>query len=206
MESLPNQPLNVGDVMAPTVQLTDRFEAALLYATRLHARQVRKGSGVPYISHLLSVTALVLEDGGDEDEAIAALLHDAIEDQGGAATREAIRQQFGDRVTQIVAGCTEADGVPKPPWQERKQAYLANLPLASAAVRRVSLADKLHNGRSILADWHRVGNVVWSRFRAGKQGTLWFYQSLVETYQKTNAGYMAVELERLVESLAQLPK
>jgi (p)ppGpp synthase/HD superfamily hydrolase len=132
--------------------LTVRFESALIYANQLHTFQVRKGSGIPYISHLLSVAALVLEMGGDEDEAIAALLHDAVEDQGGAKTREVIRQKFGDRVVEIVDACSDSETIPKPPWRQRKEAYLEKIQTASAAVRRVSLADKLHNSRSTLKD------------------------------------------------------
>src|SRR5205085_9487458 len=132
--------------------LTARFEEALIFSTQLHASQSRKGSATPYIAHLLAVTALVLENGGNEDEAIAALLHDAIEDQGGVATREEIRRRFGDRVVEIVNGCTDAEVVPKPPWRPRKDAFIARLYEAPASVRLVVAADKLHNARSVLAD------------------------------------------------------
>jgi (p)ppGpp synthase/HD superfamily hydrolase len=162
-----------------TPQLGDRFEQALILAHRLHRSQIRKGHPVPYLAHLLSVTALVLEDGGDEDEAIAALLHDAIEDQGGAATRDLIRAQFGDRVVGIVDGCTESDQQPKPPWYERKQGHLAQLVEASPAVCRVTLADKLHNARSLLLDYQSCGESLWSRFQGGRDGTLWYYQQVV---------------------------
>ncbi|NEO41127.1 MAG: HD domain-containing protein [Moorea sp. SIOASIH] len=184
-----------------TPQLSTRFEAALVYTTRLHANQVRKGSGVPYISHLLSVAALVLEDGGDENEAIAALLHDAIEDQGGAKTREEIRQRFGEKVVSIVDGCTEYETLPKPPWKERKLNYLEKIRLASPEVRRVSLADKLHNIRSLLADCHREGEQVWQKFTGGKEGTLWFYQSLLKVYQEKPSDFLTQELARLISQL-----
>ena len=184
-----------------TPQLSTRFEAALVYATRLHANQVRKGSGVPYISHLLSVAALVLEAGGDEDEAIAALLHDAIEDQGGAKTREEIRQRFGERVVSIVDGCTDSETLPKPPWKERKLNYLEKMRLASPEVRRVSLADKLHNARSIVADWEQEGEKVWQKFKGGKEGTLWFYRSLVAVYQQNGSDFLIQELARLISRL-----
>lgn len=184
-----------------TPQLTNRFEAALVYATRLHANQVRKGSGIPYISHLLSVAALVLEDGGDEDEAIAALLHDAIEDQGGAKTREEIRQCFGERVVNIVDGCTDSETVPKPPWKERKLNYLEKLRLAPPEVRRVALADKLHNARSIVADWEREGKNVWQKFKGGKEGTLWFYRRFLEIYQPKGTDFLTQELTRLIARL-----
>src|SRR6266571_1946710 len=122
--------------------LTSRFEEALTFATQLHAKQLRKGTTIPYVAHLLAVTALVLENGGDEDEAIAALLHDAIEDQGGAATREAIRRRFGERVVAIVHGCTDTDVTPKPPWRARKEAYIEHLRHASPSERLVALAAK----------------------------------------------------------------
>jgi (p)ppGpp synthase/HD superfamily hydrolase len=182
--------------------LTNRFEQALVYATRLHAQQVRKGTGVPYISHLLSVTALVLEDGGDEDEAIAALLHDAVEDQGGVATREVILQQFGERVIQIVDGCTDTDVMPKPPWKERKQQHLENLRHASPAVCRVVLADKLHNARSILLDLRREGETVWQKFRGGKEGTLWYYRAALEVFEQLGYSLLLVEeFKRIVNEL-----
>lgn len=184
-----------------TPQLSTRFEAALVYATRLHAYQVRKGSNVPYLSHLMSVAALVLEDGGDEDEAIAALLHDAIEDQGGDKTRADIRQRFGERVVRIVDGCTEDETLPSRPWKERKLNYLEKLRLAPPEVRRISLADKLHNLRSIAADWERVGESVWLRFKGGKEGTLWFYRSCLEVYQQQGANCFTLELARLISRL-----
>lgn len=184
-----------------TPQLSTRFETALVYATQLHGNQVRKGSGVPYISHLLSVAALVLEDGGDEEEAIAALLHDAIEDQGGAKTREEIRQRFGERVVTIVDGCTDSETLPKPPWKKRKLNYLEKIRLAPPEVRRVCLADKLHNARSIMADWEREGEKVWQRFKGGKEGTLWFYRSFLEVYQQKGSDFLTQELARLISRL-----
>lgn len=181
--------------------LSQRFTDALTFATVLHANQIRKGSGVPYISHLLGVTSIALEHGANEDEAIAALLHDAIEDQGGAATREEIRRRFGDTVTEIVNGCTDADTTPKPPWQERKEAYIAHIPTASTSVRLVSAADKLHNARSILTDYHIVGEAIWERFQAGKQGTLWYYRSLVGAFRKAGSSPLIDELERVVSEI-----
>jgi len=191
--------------LTETPQLSTRFEAALVYATRLHNYQIRKGSGIPYLSHLLSVAALVLEDGGDEDEAIAALLHDAIEDQGGEKTRAEIRQRFGERVVNIVDGCTEDKTLPSLSWKERKLKYLEKIRLASPEVRRVSLADKLHNLRSIVADWERVGETVWLRFTAGKEGTLWFYRSFLEIVQQQNSSFFALELARLISRLEVSP-
>jgi (p)ppGpp synthase/HD superfamily hydrolase len=184
--------------------LSSRFEDALVLAARLHARQRRKGSGVPYVSHLLGVASLVLEDGGDEDQAIAALLHDAVEDQGGPPTLEVIRARFGDTVAGIVLGCTDSDTIPKPPWRERKERYIAHLRHAPVAVRRVSAADKLHNARTIVADLRTVGDSIWSRFTADRDGTLWYYRSLVAVFKETGGGPLADALERVVAEMMRL--
>jgi (p)ppGpp synthase/HD superfamily hydrolase len=189
-----------------TPVLSPRFEEALLYANRLHAGQFRKGSRVPYISHLLAVTALVLEDGGDEDQAIAALLHDAVEDQGGLETLAEIRRRFGGRVANIVDGCTDTYEQPKPAWRPRKVAYLQHLREACADVRRVSLADKLHNARSILMDLRRDGEMTWERFNGGKEGTLWYYHSLVEIFQQADPNPMVTELASVVERIEELAR
>lgn len=159
--------------------LTNRFSSALVYAHQLHVNQVRKGSNVPYISHLLSVAALVLEDGGDEDEAIAGLLHDAVEDCGGTPILEEIRATFGERVASLVRECTESETFPKPPWRERKERYLEQLKNSDAGTYRIAIADKLHNARSILMDYRRQGDAVWQKFKGGKEGTLWFYRAIL---------------------------
>jgi (p)ppGpp synthase/HD superfamily hydrolase len=185
-------------------QLSNRFEQALVLATQLHRYQVRKSSNIPYISHLLSVAALVLEDGGDEDEAIAALLHDAVEDQGGIKTRAVIMNQFGKRVVEIVDGCTEPYTLPKPPWHQRKLHYLEQLAQASPSVLRVSIADKLHNARSIVADFHLQGDSVWKKFTGGYEGTVWFYDHLLEIYQQKTQGFLLSELERVVTQMKNL--
>jgi (p)ppGpp synthase/HD superfamily hydrolase len=185
--------------------LGDRFDDALTYAARLHRAQTRKQSGIPYVSHLLSVAALVLEDGGDEDETIAALLHDAVEDQGGAARLAEIRDRYGERVAAIVAGCSDTDQQPKPPWRQRKEAYLRHLadPATPESVLRVSAADKLHNARSVLSDRHEVGEVVWDRFNAGRDEQLWYYRSLVEILRNRFPGRMTDELADVVQRLGQ---
>jgi (p)ppGpp synthase/HD superfamily hydrolase len=185
-------------------KLSSRFEDAFKYAFELHARQTRKGGDIPYIAHLLGVTALVLEDGGDEDEAIAALLHDAVEDQGGRETREEIQRRFGAHVARIVDGCTDADETPKPPWRDRKLRYIEHIRHATPEVRRVSLADKLHNARTILRDFRRCGDDVWDRFTGGKEGTLWYYQTLVQSYQGSGGSYLLEELKRVVAELQHL--
>jgi (p)ppGpp synthase/HD superfamily hydrolase len=170
-----------------THRLGPRFDDALVFAHQLHREQVRKGSGVPYIAHLLAVASLVLEHGGDEEEAIAGLLHDALEDQGGQATALTIEARFGMRVIEIVTGCTDTMQSPKPPWRERKERYLASIDEKPTPVLRVSLADKVHNARSILSDYPDHGETLWQRFRGGKDGTLWYYESLAARYD-TAAG------------------
>jgi (p)ppGpp synthase/HD superfamily hydrolase len=181
--------------------LTQRFTAALVYAAQLHATQTRKLSGTPYVSHLLRVVGLALEYGADEDEAIAALLHDAVEDQGGPPTREEIRRRYGDRVVAIVDGCTDTDQTPKPPWRARKEAYLAHLRTASTSVRLVSACDKVDNARSLLASYRQYGESVWERFSGRREGTLWYYRSLVEIFRQPPVSPLAEDLAREVEEL-----
>jgi (p)ppGpp synthase/HD superfamily hydrolase len=187
----------------PTI-LTDRFRQALDYAFELHADQSRKGTGVPYVSHLLSVTGLVLEDNGDEDEAIAALLHDAVEDQGGQPTLQAIRERFGERVAAIVSACSDTDQFPKPPWEERKRAYLAHLQVAEPSTLKVSLADKVHNARDMLMAYQIHGPALWKRFRGGREGTLWYLRQLVCVFRERRPDPLVEELDRVVTALETL--
>jgi len=163
--------------MAPT--LSTRFEEALKFAAQLHAMQTRKGTKIPYLAHLLAVASLVITHGGDEDEAIAGLLHDAVEDQGGRPALEQIRARFGDGVATIVEGCTDTDVVPKPPWRERKEKYLRHLRTASPSVKLVAAADKLDNVRAILRDYQTHGVRVWDRFNAGREDQQWYYRACV---------------------------
>lgn len=186
------------------MKLTSRFEEALLFATQLHAEQRRKGSDVPYIAHLLAVASIVLENGGNEDEAIAGLLHDAIEDQGGIATREEIRRRFGDTVVEIVNGCTDADVIPKPPWRVRKEEYIEHLRVATPSVRLVSAADKLHNARAVLGDYRELGEMLWRRFHGGREGTLWYYRSVTDALRQGGTSPLIEELERVVSELERL--
>jgi len=181
-----------------------RFEDALGYAARLHRQQERKGAGVPYVTHLLAVAAIVGEQGGSEDEAIAALLHDAVEDQGGQPRLEEIRARYGEAVAEIVWGCTDADTVPKPPWRERKVLYVAHLEEASPSIRLVSSADKLHNARSILMDYRLLGADLWDRFTGGREGTLWYYRALADTFLQLAPGPLADELARTVGEIERL--
>lgn len=181
--------------------LTERFLRALEMAFHLHRDQRRKGSGSPYMAHLLGVCSIALEHGGDEDEAIAALLHDAIEDQGGDRTRQRIADAFGPRVAGIVDGCSDTDRKPKPPWRERKEAYLAHLPHAPPSVLLVSAADKLYNARTILEDYQRDGEDLWSRFRGGREGTLWYYRSVARVLLATGPASIAHLLAEIVDEL-----
>jgi (p)ppGpp synthase/HD superfamily hydrolase len=147
---------------------------------------------------------LVLEDGGDEDQAIAALLHDAIKDQGGDKIRQEIKAKFGERVVEIVNGCTDAETIPKPPWQERKQKYIEIMRHASPEARRVSMADKLHNARSILADYHRGDRNIWQRFKGGREGTLWYYKALIEVHRQMEDSNLTEECDRVVRELEKI--
>jgi (p)ppGpp synthase/HD superfamily hydrolase len=190
----------------PRRRLSARFDQAFAYASLLHASQTRKGSRTPYIAHLMGVAALVLEDGGSEDEAIAGLLHDSFECcPGEVHTEEEIRLLFGERVLRIVLGCTDAFEHPKPPWKKRKLDYLKHLSAAPADVRRVSAADKLHNARAVLHDFRHQGERLWRRFNAGKKDQLWYYRSLVEVLKKGHRrpGPLVRELERVVFELEQ---
>jgi GTP pyrophosphokinase len=184
--------------------LSDRFSQALVYAAALHGDQRRKISGEPYLAHLLGVAAIALEHGADENEAIAALLHDAIEDQGGAAVREEICRRFGQEVTEIVEGCSDADTTPKPPWRQRKEAYVAHLRGASASVRLVSAADKLHNARAILREYRVRGESLWNHFRGRRQGTLWYYRAVVDALRHAGSSPLVEELQRVVCEMEQM--
>ena len=178
----------------------ERLANALGFATQLHATQKRKGSGVPYISHLLAVAAIVLEHGGTEDEAIAALLHDAVEDQGGQARLALIRDRYGDTVAAIVAGCTDTDEVHKPSWRPRKERYLAHFADAPPSVLLVVAADKLHNARSVLADYRELGDALWPRFTGNRDGTLWYYRAVADAL-RARAQSGSVNLKKLVADL-----
>ena len=185
--------------------LGERFRSALVLASELHRGQVRKGAkGIPYVGHLLGVASIVIEDGGDEDEAIAALLHDAPEDQGGEATLARIRSEYGERVGAIVEACTDTLENPKPPWRERKERYIAHLEEAPEEVLRVSLADKVHNARAILADYREVGEELWSRFRGSREESLWYYRTLTDVFSRRRPGPLADELRRAVDEIEAL--
>lgn len=181
--------------------LSERYTEALAFAAEAHRRQVRKGTAVPYLSHLLAVSGLVLEHGGDEVEAIAGLLHDALEDVG-PHLREPIRERFGPEVLAIVEGCTDATSHPKPPWRARKEAYIAHLRHAPPPVLRVSAADKLHNARCILTDYRAIGPGVWNRFNAPPGEIGWYYSALADTFAA--AGAPPTLVDALVQTLDAL--
>jgi GTP pyrophosphokinase len=181
-----------------------KFHDAVAYATQLHASQLRKSTDIPYVSHLFGVAGLAMEYGATEDEAIGALLHDAVEDQGGKPTLEEIRRRFGEGVAAIVEGCTDTDVQPKPPWRERKEAYIDHVRHASSSVCLVSACDKLHNARCILSDVRFEGDAAYSKFTGGKGGTLWYYRSLADVFVGKIPERLADELERVVAELERL--
>lgn len=181
--------------------LGKRFIEAFQYACELHAAQVRKGTEIPYIAHLMAVAAIVLENGGNEDQTVAALLHDAVEDQGGERVLQNITKRFGPSVADIVAGCTDAWTQPKPPWKDRKKRYIAKIAEESSEVLLVSLADKLQNVLSILRDYRHVGEALWDRFTGGKEGTLWYYHNLVEAFEKRGESSLMKEFRETVAEL-----
>ena len=186
----------------PEPILGDRLGEAASYAVELHARQARKGTTIPYVTHLFAVCSLALEDGGDEDEAIAGLLHDAAEDQGGKATLDEIGRRFGPVVAMLVDGLTDTLEDPKPAWRPRKEAYLQRLAGEPESVLRVSIADKLHNIRSIAIDLENNGEDAWERFNAGRDGQAWLHRSLLAIFETSLSGSRNLpEYRRLVQTV-----
>jgi (p)ppGpp synthase/HD superfamily hydrolase len=186
------------------IRLGPRFLRAFHFAAEKHAGQARKASTIPYIAHLMGVTSLVLEAGGDEDMAIAALLHDVVEDCGGAPMLKEVGRRFGKRVAHIVDGCTDSDTDPKPPWRERKENYLQHLKTADADTRLVSVADKLNNVRSILTDYREIGESVWARFNGGREGTLWYYRALRDEFLRSKSNRLIRDFDLAVRELETL--
>lgn len=185
-------------------RLGEKFQEALGYAAKLHNTQTRKASEVPYIGHMLSVAGLVIEAGGTETEAIAGLLHDAAEDQGGDATLAEIEKRFGTDVAAIVEQCRDTVVTPKPPWRQRKEDYIEHLGEASDSTIRVSMADKLDNARAILRDLRREGPQVWQRFNTkDPQDHLWYYRSLLEVYRQRSNSWLVDELARVIHALGE---
>lgn len=180
---MPAKPKGTPPAPPPSAVLGPRVAKAVTFALKIHGPQVRKGTGIPYLTHPLAVAALVGESGGSEDEVIAAILHDTVEDGGGAPILREIRTKFGPEVAAIVAGCTDDDsGGGKAPWLERKRAYLAHLAEAPLPVLRVTCADKLHNARAIERDLREHGAAVFERFKADRDGTLWYYRSIARLF------------------------
>lgn len=184
---------------------TRRFRDALAYVLDLHGSQRRKGSATPYISHLLAVAAKVMEDTQNEDVVIAALLHDAIEDQGGEATRSEIRERFGARVESLVVGCSDHLGGAKRPWRERKENFIRRLEEADEDALVIIAADKLHNARSVLRDHRARETDIWSIFLGGREGSLWYYRSIQAALSRRLPENATVqELEAAVSRLEKL--
>ena len=187
------------------MKLSEKFEEALVYATQAHGNQMRKKTGIPFVAHILGVTAIALEYGASETEAISALLHDTVEDCGGADRLRDIREKFGDDVAGIVDGCTDTYETPKPPWLERKRAYIEHLKDSDSSTRLVSASDKLHNTRAILAELRRHGTDVFDRFGGKKDGTLWYYRTLVTAFREHgNHTDLIGELDRVVTEIEKL--
>ena len=194
--------------MTQPAELTDKLDRAFTYAREHHANDIRKGTAIPYLSHLLGVCSLVLDMEGSEDEAIAALLHDVIEDGGGVEAEVVIRAEFGEDVARIVRACSDTDEDPKPPWRPRKVEYIDAIAHKQPDELRVSLADKLHNARAILLDYRTEGDALWTRFSAGRDEQLWYYRALVSGFEARRddlgaaAGPAVDELRRVVDEIA----
>lgn len=201
--------------MGPGIRTSPKLAEAFAYAEQIHRNQCRKKTLAPVLSHLMAVTSLVLENGGDEEEAMAALLHDGPEDCAGQETLDEIRQRFGDRVAHIVEGCTDSMEDPKPAWQGRKSRYIAHLPTADESTLLVSLADKVHNVRSLVVEYRSVGEDLWQRFHASRDESLWYYASLLRVFEEIRSTRRAVlvrefsgalqELHRLIDDTEALP-
>lgn len=186
------------------IELGSRFHRAFTFAAEQHSGQTRKASTVPYMAHLIGVASLVLEAGGDEDLAIAALLHDVVEDCGGTPMLREVERRFGKHVAKIVDGCTDSYAEPKPPWKQRKDEYIARLKTETPDTRLVSAADKLNNVRSILSDYRAIGESVWSRFSGGREGTLWYYRTLREEFLRDEPNRITRDFDLAVKELEAL--
>jgi (p)ppGpp synthase/HD superfamily hydrolase len=184
--------------------LSPKFEEALVFAVRLHSNQKRKVSNTPFVLHLLNVCAIILEDGGTEDEAIAGLLHDAVEDQGGLETLENIKSNFGEVIAQIVMECSETHLTPKPPWEERKVNSIAKMKNVSGSAIRVILADKIHNVQSIIREYQKYGKPIWDSFKGGREGTIWYYKEVLAVLASRTESHLITELKLTVEHLEKL--
>lgn len=199
--------MSTEDAIARRGVLTGRFDEALVYALQAHDTQTRKSTKVPYAAHLLGVSSLVLEAGGSETEAIAALLHDVVEDQGGAERLVDVRERFGEEVARIVEECSAEDKTDDPGWRPRKLRYIEGIATISPSALLVSLADKLYNARAILDDYRELGHDVWGRFGADEpkdRSVLWYYDSLIEAYAARADAASARLLAELRRTIGQL--
>jgi (p)ppGpp synthase/HD superfamily hydrolase len=187
-------------VANPPIRLGPRFAEALVWVSEVHAEQVRKVTGVPYVSHLLAVAALTLEDGGDEHDAVVALCHDAVEDQGGRATLDEIRRRFGDDVADAVDLLSDSYGEPKAPWPQRKRAVVARFARGDLpeGVLRVAAADKLHNARALLSQLRAEGDRTWAAFDASPGEVVWYYRAMADALAERLPGSTNVDQLRLV--------
>lgn len=183
---------------------TDRLKRCLAWSADLHAGQTKKGSKVPYVAHLWGVASLVAEMGGNEEACIAALLHDAAEDQGGEATLALIRAEFGATVEQVVRDCSDTLVKPKPRWRERKERHLAHLEEVDDMALLVMLADKIYNATTIVRDLRSQGLVALDKFNGGRKGTLWYYRQMVDLFGRRMAGRWAGELALVVDEMHRL--
>jgi (p)ppGpp synthase/HD superfamily hydrolase len=187
------------------MEVSSRFKDALTFAFDVHREQNKKGGSIPYISHLLEVAALVLSYGGSEDEAIGALLHDAVEDHPDVASFKLIGERYGERVGEIVQSCSDASSIPKPPWTERKEKYIAHIAHADESALMVAAADKLANARAVIKDHHLVGESVWKRFNAPKPEQLWYYRTVTEALgERAKEGRVRELVEELKRAVAVL--
>lgn len=191
---------------AESQQFNARLADAFRFAANTHAGQFRNKTKIPYVTHLMGVSSIALEYGGDEDQAMAALLHDAPEDHGGRPMLDEIRSKFGDRVAEIVEGCTDTFEDPKPPWRPRKEGYVAHLADVPPPVLLVSAADKLYNARAIVNDYENMGEALWPRFSGGRDGILWYYRALVDAFRKRGASPIVEELDRVVTEMERLAR
>jgi len=185
-------------------RLSSKFDRALLYAAKLHRGKLRKKTKIPDIAHLLGVTAIALEYGANQTEAIAALLHDAVEDAGGRKRLNDIRRKFGHAVAKIVDGCSDSYAEPKPSWLDRKKEYVALVRRASISTKLVSASDKLQNVRSLLRNYREGGGQLWQRYDSGKEGALWYYRALVKAFTGKRIRPLVQELDRAVSELESL--
>lgn len=186
------------------MKYSDKFTQALSFAAILHNGQLRKGTQIPYISHLLSVSVIVMRNGGDEEQAIAALLHDSVEDQGGINLLSEIESKFGARVAKIVKQCSDSFEKPKPPWDQRKKAYVEAIAHKSDDAILISMADKVDNARSILNNYRKIGEKLWERFRGGREGTLWYYRACVDAFGNRSNSDLYRELADLVSQIEDI--